>query len=438
MAKSILEQLGISPSMGGGTALPGQGMLTFSPTAVSGGAPTYRSGDPASLMAAMGAGSMGAGWVRQGAAAFMPGDLNFSDMDWSPVTSQYGEGGQQESNLDEYNSYLRSFQRDLSNVANNFGYDISGYDLNDIGALGGQRADPRYQSALRNSVSQTGREAGTGNLQNLLDDLNTDLSGFYRMRGASSGWDGRGDPRSTATTMYYRQPNGDMVPISESQFGRKPEHQGWAREDGAELIRGLSMVMPAFGGWAGLLGSGTAGTVTGVTGGLGLTTGIPSAIVNAGMGAALGGGTNGLLGSLGGYLGGLGASELGLPTNLGSQLGRGLTNYLTSQSGSRGSGNNGLQGLVSAALGASGVGSVGGSGGSSTGASGNGLAGSASASGAGGSSRSGGGLAGLLSLLGGIAAPMGFIDPNPKDEETKDTVSDVVNILRDSKGKVIV
>lgn len=432
-------------------ARPGQGLLSFNPTPYTDSfLPTFTPGDPGSMAAAQMGGAMSGGWQRRGIQAFLPGDLNFADMDWSPVTSQYGESGgpmdarvrggfsegdvARNSSLGEYNDYLNSFRDQVVSLAGQLGYDTSGYNLDNIDRLG---MGPAWQERWVKE-SPSSREAGRGNFQDLVRDMNKDLSNFVRLRGASAGYDGRGNARSTSEALYYIKPDGTYVPVSPPRRGSKPEHRGWAREDGAEFIRGVSMLLPAVGGWAGLLGQGTAGTVTGLTGGLGLTTGVPSAIVNAGMSALLGGGTNGLLSGLGGYLGGLGAGALGLPPGLGSQVGRLATNYLLSQGGSGGSSGNGLQGLISGALGGAGTGTVGGLGGGANGVSGKPLTGSAPVGGGRVGSGSAESLAGLLSLLGNAPKGMGFIDPNPKDDETKDTVNDVLSALRDSKGKVVV
>lgn len=262
-----------------GTITPGTGGLNITPTVYTGpnAAPTYNVSDPYSLMALQNAGAMGAGWRRSGAAAFMPGDMNFADYDWSPVTSQYGDaGGPETSNtsVDDMNSWKGAFTQSLVNLANQLGYDTSKYDLTDTGKLGTNYADPSYKSyALRRKLGLDNRQAGSGNLQDLYDDMNKDLAGFTRMRQASAGWDGRGDPRSTATSLYYETSPGVYQPISPTQFGHQREHQGWAREEGAETLAGLSMIMPAFGGWAGILGNGVGGTLT-AGGGLGLTSGL--------------------------------------------------------------------------------------------------------------------------------------------------------------------
>ena len=270
----------------------------LNPTGATSNAPVYSANNPA---AAMAGGSMGAGWMNQGVKAFLPGDLNAFDFsntnNTDDATGTYGPLVQRQRA-----EALASTMAPVAQLANKLGYNTSGYNLADPGRLnlqydlGAQLRDQAYQRAgMKDPTAPNYAQSASG----LYDTLNNDLSRFARIRSASAGWDGRNNPRSTAETMYFQGDNGDWNPIGPSKFGVKQEHKGWAREDGAETIAGLSMLMPAFGGWAGLLGNGVQGTLTaggglGLTGGLGSTigTGLTNTLVNTAVQSAMNGGFN--------------------------------------------------------------------------------------------------------------------------------------------------
>ena len=306
----------------------------------AGAAPTYDPSDPASLALAQAGGSMGAGWITNGVSALDPTRVT----PWNTAGWQDSAGDDNRGNP-EYQGLLDETKDWLTDTARRLGYDLSGYNLDDWGDVG-QAQNIGYQN--NKQVAQWLKDQGLGNaglvdlsqyglggqqksLTDLKADMDKDLKDLYFIKSASAGWDGRGDMRSTASSTYYKGADGKLYPITASQGGRQPEDPGWVRGDGAELITGLSMMMPALGGWASLLGSGAAGTAT-AGGGLGLTSALPSAAVNAGVGAALGGGYGALAGGLGGYLGGLGGSALygqagqALGQQVGSQVGRSLYN----------------------------------------------------------------------------------------------------------------
>lgn len=274
VSDNLWNALGMSRT-GEGALLPGQGGLAFSPvqnTATNAPVYDWNNNAAASTAAAQMAGAMGAGWSREGVNAFLPGDLNYYDLGGTRMGQQ--PGGDTDAVYPERDEYRQDMANQLSKLAQKFGYDISGYDLTD-------GYTPAYSQSAIDQFKALGIDlpAQKKTMEDLYADLNKDLSNFQRIRGASAGWDGKGNMRSTAETLYYQVEPGKWVPISNPVSGRKAEHKGWAREDGAELLTGLSMIMPAFGGWAGLLGHGASGTLS-AGAGLGLTSGLGSVIGN--------------------------------------------------------------------------------------------------------------------------------------------------------------
>lgn len=282
-------------------------------------APTYSANgfgtanmDPA-LKATLTAGNQGT--MAQGVNAFLGSS-------WTPYV--YSGGGPEGSY-----SVQQDNSKDLFNLAKSIGYDTTGY----------------------------GKDSGSVN--RLYGDLNTKLGDYYTINGLSSGWDGsKGDPRSAAATMYIKQ--GDQfVPTNwGSNNYSAPTSSSINRANNLEQLSALSMMMPAFGGVAGMLGSGASGTLSAGSG-LGLTNGIAStigtgatnALVNAATNYALSGGRGGvqsLLGSLGGSaLGAAGNSMFGKAGGLGDM-------FNTANAGSMGSVYNPMQGFNSM-LGTSGL-----------------------------------------------------------------------------------
>lgn len=169
------------------------------------------------------------------------------------------------------------------------------------------------------------------------NDLNKSLQNYTSIQGLSNQWTGREEDRSATKTMYYND-NGQLVPIGTPQEYMQARKGGWVRQHG-DFIQALSMLMPAFGGWGGIAGSGTAGTLT-AGGGLGLTSGISGAIgtgatnalVNSGMNAALSG--SGLKGFGMGLAGaGIGAAMNGGLGKMFEQGGQSVTNPMANFAG---------------------------------------------------------------------------------------------------------
>lgn len=262
------------------------------PTADTGSkAPTYSTAgigtaamDPA-LRATLTAG--GQGTMAQGVNAFLGSS-------YTPYTQggTSGEGG--------FGSSIDNSQQ-LFNLAKSIGYDTTGYTN-----------DPAHVNML-------------------YSNLNDKLKDYYNVNGLSSGWTGSGDPRGASSTMYIKQ--GDqLIPTNWGSNGYSaPTSSSINRASNMEQLAALSSVLPVFGGVGGILGAGTAGTLS-AGAGLGLTNGLASAIgtgatnalVNAGTSYALSGGQGGMgsvLGSLGGSLAGAaGNSLLGNQNGLGSMF----------------------------------------------------------------------------------------------------------------------
>ncbi len=240
--------------------------------------------------------SMGAGGIDRGVAAFLGGA-------YSPFSTNgagYGDdatGGMGTTTTD-FNS--------LINLAHQVGYDTSKYNL-----------DPNQTNPAANDPRAT--RNGDMGINGLYDDMNQYLSNYYGVGGLSSGWDGSKSPLSAAHTLYQDVGGGNLVAASQPVHYQATPNQGWLKSDqGRDMLSAASIVMPAFGGWAGLLGQGTAGTLSAGSG-LGLTTGLSGAIgtgatnalVNAGINSALQGtGSQGFLGSLAGSLGGAAGNSL--------------------------------------------------------------------------------------------------------------------------------
>lgn len=147
--------------------------------------------------------------------------------------------------------------------------------------------------------------------QALYADLNNYLKDYTSIQGLSS-WTGNPNPMAATKTMYKRDGNGQLVPVSAPQEYIQQKGGAWNNMKDTGFISALSMLMPVFGGFGGIAGAGTTGTLT-AGGGMGITNGLAStigagatnALVNAGASAALSGsGAKGfgmnLLGSLAG------------------------------------------------------------------------------------------------------------------------------------------
>lgn len=295
-------------------ALGRTGDGTYNPAAYTGSyTPTYDFSNPGSaeyqtsLDALKAGNSMDAGWNRSGVNAFLKGDINFWDQSWNAAEREGNPLGQ-----DSYLQGRTEAGKELLTLAHNLGFDTSGFDVN--------------------SWSSWENRKGAGSLGtqpkgifDLYQALNKDLEGFSRRRTASAGWDGQNNMRGTAETLYFNDGSGKHVAIDAPRFGQKREHQGWAKEEGSELIAAMSMVLPAVGGWAGLLGQ--AGSsyapLINAAGGY-LTTGNPASLLGA-LGSNVGSWAGGQVGSS------LGSSS-GLFSSLGGKAGEYLAKSLYSNS----------------------------------------------------------------------------------------------------------
>lgn len=272
-----------------------------------GGAPKYDLNTAAGLnFLQAGTKTMGdAGDVAQGLWAFLP-------RAWESYKAPTGVGGDAADStttyFDEENSRNAAT---LANIANQMGYDLNGFNLGSWGQQGMHApTGGQPQLVAQNAPYMTGSGQPTNNntLSGLFQTLNDDLKNYAKFNTASAGWDGKNDPRGMSSTMYYQTSPNVWEPVSRPNFYSNPKKGSWAQEEGSELIAAASMIAPAFGGWAGMLGNGTAGTLTaggglGLTGGLSSTigSGLTNALVNAGVQGALNGGISptSLLSSLG-------------------------------------------------------------------------------------------------------------------------------------------
>lgn len=148
--------------------------------------------------------------------------------------------------------------------------------------------------------------ARTGDAESLYRGLNDYTKDYYGAQHLSQQFTGSPDDRQASRTLY-RNENGSLNPVTDPVYYHQREQGNWFQEN-PEFASIVSTILPAFGGWAGMLGNGAAGTLSAGSG-LGLTSGLGSAIgagasnalVNAGMGSLLNGsGGQGFLGSLAG------------------------------------------------------------------------------------------------------------------------------------------
>lgn len=232
-----------------------------------------------------------AGSIDRGAAAFLGGGYN----PWGREINSQGEV------VGNPNQSLA----DLFTTARGLGMDTSKYS-NELGGT---------------DIRGNAMGSGAPNAMDLYNDLNNHTKDYLSVGGLSQGWAGGG--ANNASRTLYREQDGKLLPVSRPVFRTETKDNGFI---GREGITGLSMMLPAFGGWAGILGSGAANTLT-AGGGLGLTsglagsigTGATNALVNAGIAGLGGGGVKGALGSLVGTgVGALGNSIMGNANGLGS------------------------------------------------------------------------------------------------------------------------
>jgi hypothetical protein len=197
----------------------------------------------------------------------------------------------------------------LFQLANNLGIDTTKYSR-EPGSMGirGERSGQRDAMALYDEVNRLARD-------------------YVSVGGLSSGWSG-GGPSAVARTIY-KEVDGKLLPVTRPQFHTRQTNNGFISRD---AIAGMSLMLPAVGGWAGILGQGGAGTLN-AGAGLGLTSSLPASAVNIGVNTLLSGRFNpmSLLGLVGGgsspyqspmtsFQGALGSTGLGR-----SELGRGTS-----------------------------------------------------------------------------------------------------------------
>lgn len=319
----------------GGASTPSTGnfLSQFNPSLAAGSnAPSYNFNDPTSTaLFGMGMTAMGhAGRAAQGNQAFLGDDFGYN-YNLASVGDSENDNGAAANEAQNAKS-----TQALLDLAKKFGMDTSGYDTS-IGLPTSGKALLDFTKQIQainngdtsykpyDGMRAVGYNSGKG-MNQLYADLQNKTKDYMRVRSASAGWDGKNDPRSMADVMYQQTAPGQWVPVSKPKYYKQPEKGSWAQEDGADLIAAASMIMPAFGGWAGALGNGAAGTLT-AGGGLGLTGSVAPSLVNAGMGAVLGGNPISALGGLaGGWAGGMAGNALGgygaAGTTLGSAIGR--------------------------------------------------------------------------------------------------------------------
>lgn len=203
----------------------------------------------------------------------------------------------------------------LFDTAEALGMDTSGYTRDYNPGRYQFVNNPQLQAKLDPKSREGVRDAYT-----LYEDLNNYTKDYYAIDHMTS--NGKGMER----TLYLHR-DGKYIPVSMPQRRSARMDNGFI---GRDAIAGLSLVLPAFGGWAGLLGNGAAGTLT-AGGGLGLTGSLPSTLVNVGMSSLASGGLNptALLGAGISQIAGLGGNAVFSPmqsfNSLINSLGMGRT-----------------------------------------------------------------------------------------------------------------
>lgn len=310
-----------------------------------GGAPSYDLNTPQGrqlLQMTLGAGN--SGQMATGVEAFLSNKYtpNYASSSLSPES-----GGNLATNqLQNYSS--------LFNLGDALGYQGNRAGMNQVAnynnaynpSSGGAGAiDP----ITGMGVGGNGRSANAAdsNMQQYYSGLDDYLKNYSTISGMSSGWDGsKGNSRSAASTLYRNDGNNVLQPVSTPETYTARERGNWFQEN-PEFLSALSVMLPAFGGWAGLFGQAAGATGAsmgaGVTG-LGTTGTIAANAAGSALTGAAAGGTKGALtglaGTLGGWAGGqaagagLGADYSKLGSQLGSQVGKTLAGqYLPNQPG---------------------------------------------------------------------------------------------------------
>lgn len=247
-----------------------------------GGAPIYDLNSTygqQALATTMGAG--GAGSIDTGVQAF-------TGIDYEPV--RYGSG------VDGYDSVQRDAQP-LINLARGTGYggmiNAGLTDSYDDYLKGSRDANLKKADAsgfrLRGAYSDGNAPIDNGNFsQNQTEDLNSLYGGmndylkdYSYVSGMSSGWDGQNKGARSAAGTLYKTEDGVMYPVTPPSYYEAPEKGGWMKEN-PDIMAAISLILPAVGGWAGMLGQGTTGTLSAGSG-LGLTTGATNALTGMGL-----------------------------------------------------------------------------------------------------------------------------------------------------------
>jgi hypothetical protein len=281
-----------------------------------GGAPTYDLNTPLGrslLGMTLSAGN--AGRMDKGISAFL-GPL------YQPVSESATNGTGMDRQMFANKDY--SAQKYMSNLGRSLGYNNQkDYEAMTAGPkIGWDVVNGYGDTVINDPVQQQNQYEATDRYRAGLEDYLKDIS---KITGLSSGWDGsKGNARSAASTLY-RQNGNVLTPIGTPEGFTAREKGNWFQEN-PEFLSALSVMLPAFGGWAGLAGqmAGTASMGAGTTG-LGA---LGSAAANTAGAAALGGATGGTRGALmglgggvGGYLGGMAGNAVGDLGKVGSQIG---------------------------------------------------------------------------------------------------------------------
>jgi hypothetical protein len=204
----------------------------------------------------------------------------------------------------------------------------------------------------------TGYQGKFSNPNELYQGLNEHLKDYATIKGMSSGWDGKNDPRGGATTMY-RNVGGVLQPITDPQLKHIPRSGGVLRQNpllgtaltamAGILTGGLALgAAPAAGAAAGSAGASSSGTLAGAA-----ANGLGYGAQYASLPAWAQGAANGAL------QGGLNAATSGRGNGLGAMFTGALSGGLAPMAGSLSAGSSmpswasqGLQGAARGGIGA--------------------------------------------------------------------------------------
>lgn len=155
-----------------------------------------------------------------------------------------------------------------------------------------------------------------GTKENMYNQMQRLTNDYYTVGGLTQATAGKANGDLAQRTLYRFNPQTGTLDAAS-----RPVNYVDSNSDkgfiGRESLQALSMMLPAFGGWAGMLGNGVSGTLT-AGGGLGLTSGLAGTIgtgatnllTNAAMNSLVNGsGVQGLLGAAGQGLVGAGLNS---------------------------------------------------------------------------------------------------------------------------------